>query len=142
MGLLIAFGPNLRYLSEGASTGSNGNLLVRCRVSRSLFTDPRYQMQARQEVTCKVRIAKGPLIGAVARAIAKLGVKRIGFEPALMTCDFHESLKKQLPMKVSLEPVTGWIEGLRMVKSPDEIARIHAGPWKPIRAHSNRPRRV
>ena len=119
--MLVAYGPNLRYLS--GFTGSNGNLLVLPGQS-ILFTDPRYQIQAGQEVTCKVRIVTGPLIEAVAGAIAKLGVRRIGFEPALTTCDLHESLQKKLPMKAALAPVSGWIEGLRMVKSPAEIARI------------------
>ena len=34
-----------------------------------LFTDPRYQIQAAQESTCKVRIAKGPLVLDVLAAL-------------------------------------------------------------------------
>jgi Xaa-Pro aminopeptidase len=120
-GLLVAFSPNLRYLT--GFTGSNGSLLVLGGKS-ILFTDPRYQIQACQEVTCRVKIAKGPLVAAVAAAIARLGLKRIGYEPARMTCDAYESLKARLPMRASLEPVNGWIEELRMVKSPAEIALI------------------
>jgi Xaa-Pro aminopeptidase len=120
-GLLVAFSPNLRYLT--GFTGSNGALLVLGGKS-ILFTDPRYQIQAAQEVTCRVKIAKGPLLTEVAAAIAKLGLKRIGYEPARMTCDAYESLKSRIPMRASLEPVKGWIEELRMVKSPAEIACI------------------
>ena len=120
-GLLVAFSPNLRYLT--GFTGSNGSLLVLGGKS-ILFTDPRYRIQATQEVTCRVKIAKGPLVAAVAAAIARLGLKRIGYEPARMTCDSYESLKSHLPMRASLEPVKGWIEELRMVKSPAELARI------------------
>ena len=119
--LLVSFSPNLRYLS--GFTGSNGNLLLmpgRC----ILFTDPRYQIQVTQETTCQVRIAKGPLVVDVLAAIRRLRLGRIGYEPARMTCGFYESLKSKLPMKASLEPVAGWIEELRMVKSPDEVARI------------------
>lgn len=119
--LLVSFSPNLRYLT--GFTGSNGSLLVL--PDRSiLFTDPRYQIQAGQEVTCQVKIAKGPLVDAVAAAIARLGLRRIGYEPARMSCDFFQSLQSKLPMKASLEPAAGWIEALRMVKSPEEIARI------------------
>ena len=119
--LLVAFSPNLRYLS--GFTGSNGNLLLL--PDRSiLFTDPRYAIQARQEVTCEVRISKGPLVMDVVAAIARRRLKRIGYEPARMTCDLFESLKARLPLKASLEPAGGWIEALRMVKSPTEIARI------------------
>jgi Xaa-Pro aminopeptidase len=119
--MLVSFGPNLRYLS--GFTGSNGNLLV-LPGKAILFTDPRYTIQARQEVTCRVRIAKGPLLVDVVAAIARLGLRRIGYEPARMTCEFYESLKSRLPMKSSLEPAAGWVEELRMVKSPAEIARI------------------
>ena len=119
--LLVSFSPNLRYLS--GFTGSNGALLLLPGKS-ILFTDPRYTIQAGQETTCQVRIAKGPLLMDVAGAIKRHGLKRIGYEPARMTCDFFESLKARLPLKASLEAAAGWIEQLRMVKSPEEIALI------------------
>jgi Xaa-Pro aminopeptidase len=119
--LLVAFSPNLRYLS--GFTGSNGNLLL-TRERSILFTDPRYRMQSAQETACEVRVVKGPLAAAVNGAIARLGLRRIGYEPARMTCDLLESLKSKLPMKASLDPAGGWIEELRMVKSPAEIERI------------------
>jgi Xaa-Pro aminopeptidase len=121
--LLVAFSPNLRYLS--GFTGSSANLLVTPGES-ILFTDPRYAIQAKRETgrACRVVIVKGRLTPAVSAAIAKRGLKRIGYEPARMTCDRYESLKSALPMRASLEPVAGWIEALRMVKSPGEIARI------------------
>jgi Xaa-Pro aminopeptidase len=71
-----------------------------------------------------VKISKGPLVGDVVAAIKKLGLGRIGYEPARMTCDLFESLKSRLPLKASLEPVPGWVEELRMIKSLTEIARI------------------
>src|SRR5258707_7323749 len=97
--LLVSFSPNLRYLS--GFTGSNGALLVMPDQS-ILFTDPRYQIRAARESTCKVRIAKGPVLMDVVSAIQRLGVKRIGYEPARMTCEFFESLKSRLPMRASL----------------------------------------
>ena len=119
--ILISFSPNLRYLS--GFTGSNGNLLV-LEDRAILFTDPRYDFQAREEVTCEVRIAKGPLLIDVVAAIRRLGARRIGYEPARMTCDFFESLKGHLPMKASLIAANGWIEELRMIKSTPELELI------------------
>jgi Xaa-Pro aminopeptidase len=119
--LLVAFSPNLRYLS--GFTGSNGNLLLTPERS-ILFTDPRYRIQSAQETTCEVRIVKGLLTVAVSAAIAKLSLRRVGYEPAIMTCDLFESIKAKLPMRASLEPVAGWIEELRMLKSPAEIDLI------------------
>jgi Xaa-Pro aminopeptidase len=120
---LVAFSPNLRYLTN--FTGSSANLLVTPRES-ILFTDPRYTIQAKAESgsSCRIAIVKGRLTPAVAAAIARRGLKRVGYEPARMTCDRYEALKSALPMRASLEPVAGWVEELRMVKSPDEIARV------------------
>lgn len=123
--LLVALSPNLRYLT--GFTGSGGNLLLT--PDRDiLFTDPRYTMQAASETSCRVRIAKGPLVNAVSGAIRRMKLRRIGYEPARMTCDALESLKSKLPMRASMEPVaepaTGWIEELRAIKSPEEIERI------------------
>jgi Xaa-Pro aminopeptidase len=119
--LLVAFSPNLRYLT--GFTGSNGNLLL-LPGKGILFTDPRYQIQVAQEVTCQVHISKGPLVPDVMAAISRLGLRRIGYEPARMTCDLLESLQGRLPMKSTLVPVNGWVEGLRMIKSAEELALI------------------
>lgn len=123
---VVAFSPNLRYLT--GFTGSNGSLLVTANRS-VLFTDPRYTIQAGQEVAggrggCRVKVARGPLVMEMAAAVHKLGLKRIGYEPARMACDFYGALKSRLPMGASLQPSDGWIEALRMVKSPAEIERI------------------
>lgn len=119
--LLVSFSPNLRYLT--GFTGSNGSLLL-LPDRTILFTDPRYQIQSRQEVTCQVKISKGPLVLDILAAISRLGIRRIGYEPARMTCDLFQSLQSRLPMKASLVPVAGWIEELRMIKSPAELALI------------------
>src|SRR5438445_5357314 len=77
--LLVSFSPNLRYLS--GFTGSNGALLV-LPDRQILFTDPRYRIRAARESTCTLRISKAPLLQDVAAAIERIGVKRIGYEPA------------------------------------------------------------
>jgi Xaa-Pro aminopeptidase len=118
---LVAYSPNLRYLT--GFTGSNGCMLITPERS-ILFTDPRYTTQASQEVTTNVTICKGPLIEGPLAAIKRLHLQTIGYEPARMTCDFFEALRSRLPMQASLTPVAGWIEGLRVMKSADEIALI------------------
>jgi Xaa-Pro aminopeptidase len=120
-GLLVSFGPNLRYLS--GFTGSSALMLMTA--TRSiLFTDPRYTIQATQESTCEVRIATGPLVTDMIAAIAKMRLRRVGYEPAMMSCEAFQSLEAKMPANATLVAVRGWIEDLRMVKSPDEIARI------------------
>ncbi|HWC97175.1 MAG TPA: Xaa-Pro peptidase family protein [Candidatus Sulfopaludibacter sp.] len=138
-GFLISFSPNLRYLT--GFTGSNGNLLL-TPGKAVLFTDPRYQIQAAQEVTCAVHISKGPLVPDVIAAIAKQGLRRVGYEPARMTCDSLDSLQSRMPMKSSLVPVLGCVEALRMVKSPEEIALIRRSVETNSRAFETTVRRV
>ena len=87
---LVSFGPNLRYLS--GFTGSNGLLLVTARQT-TLFTDPRYTLQAGQETDCPVRIAKGPLVDDLASALARLRPRRLGYEPAMMSCEAFQALE-------------------------------------------------
>jgi Xaa-Pro aminopeptidase len=120
-GLLVSWGPNLRYLS--GFTGSNGLLLLTAAKS-ILFTDPRYTIQAGLESTCQVRIAKGPLADDMVAAIARMRLRRVGYEPAMMSCDAYRTLESKMPAKSAFVPVKGWIEELRTVKSPPEIARI------------------
>ena len=124
--LLVTLGPNLRYLS--GFTGSNGSLLITAERS-FFFTDPRYGIQAAQEIgregpPVRIKAGKGPITRDIAAAVTRLGVRRIGYEPARITCESYESLKDKLPMRASLIPVNGWIEDLRAVKSPAEIERI------------------
>ena len=119
--LLVAWSPNLRYLT--GFTGSNGALLLLPGKS-ILFTDPRYQIQAAQESTCRIKIVKGPLVVAIAEAITRLRLREIGYEPARMTCDVFEAVKSRLALRASMQPVQGWIEELRMIKSPEELSLI------------------
>ena len=51
---------------------------------------------------------------------------RLGFEQDNLTVGQLESLKKDLPVRTQLEPVTGFIERLRTIKDAGEIARIRA----------------
>ncbi len=124
---LVAFSPNLRYLT--GFTGSNGSLLAMSDHA-ILFTDPRYTIQAGEESCAsrggplRLKIAKGPLSAEVAARIARLGVRKIGYEPARTTCDALDALQAKLPMKAALQPVKGWVEELRMVKSASELDRI------------------
>lgn len=119
--LVVAGLPNVRYLS--GFTGDNALLLVTPGKS-ILFTDPRFEIQAAQEASCAVKIAKGPLALDLIAAIKRMRLKRVGFEPARMTVQTHKALDGRLPMGASMVEVDGWIERLRMVKSDEEIARI------------------
>jgi Xaa-Pro aminopeptidase len=119
--LLVGFGANLRYLT--GFTGSNGMLLVLEREA-VFFTDPRYRLQAPQEVSCGVRAVKGPLLSHAAGLVARRGIRRLGFEKARLSYEQYETLKAALPLRTTVQPTSGWIESLRMIKSASELTAI------------------
>ncbi len=119
--LLVSGLPNVRYLTS--FTGSNAMVLV-FRSGALLFTDPRYALQAPAEADCRVKVSTGRILADVASALARRRVRRLGFERGRLSFEVFDTLRSHLPLKSSLEPVSGWIERLRMVKSPEEIELI------------------
>jgi Xaa-Pro aminopeptidase len=113
---------NVRYLA--GFTGSNAALLL-TDDRAILFTDPRYQTQAPLESDCEVKIVKGPLLPHVAKWLKRLHVKVLGFERNRLSYDEYEQLR-EAAADVSLRPLAGFVETLRMVKSPAEIGAIRA----------------
>ncbi len=120
--LLVSAPPNVRYLS--GFTGDNGLLLV-TPASQTLFTDPRFTIQAAEECSCEVKIVtKTPLDQAVLQVIGKKRIKRVGFEASRMLYDVYQRMAKSLPRGVKFKPIGPVVDRLRMVKSDEEIARI------------------
>ncbi|HVW83724.1 MAG TPA: Xaa-Pro peptidase family protein [Bryobacteraceae bacterium] len=120
--LLITNLHNVRYLS--GFTGSNAALLLYADGRARLYTDPRYTVQSRQQVTCDIAIAKGPLTKPVLADINRARLRHVGFEQDNLTVGQFESISKNLPNRAKLEPASGMIERLRMVKDEAEIALI------------------
>lgn len=124
--LLVSSLPNVRYLS--GFTGSNGMVILEPE-KMTLFTDPRYTLQAAQEaqqakLPTSVVIARSYLWEAVTTAIKRKKLRRIGFEKSKITFETHRAIKDKLALAEGLEPIGDVIEALRMVKTEDEIARI------------------
>jgi Xaa-Pro aminopeptidase len=114
--------PNVRYLS--GFTGSNGAVLVT--TDRAiLFTDPRYQTQAALESDCEIKVVKGPLLAEVAKWLKRLSIKVLAFERNRISYEDYQQIKEQTE-HLTMKPLTGTVETLRMVKSPDELATIRA----------------
>jgi Xaa-Pro aminopeptidase len=119
--MLVTCPASVRYLT--GFTGSNGALLA-LPGDAVFFTDPRYAIQSRSEMSCRVQVCKGPLLSAVASVVAASRVRRLGFERAHLSYDGFDSLRGKLPVNASLQPVSGWLEALRMLKSEAEIELI------------------
>lgn len=120
--LLVSAPPNVRYLC--GFTGDNGLLLL-APGSQTLFTDPRFTIQAAEECTCEVvTVTKTSLDQAALKALRKRRIQRLGFEASRILYEVHQRITKALPRGVTLQPVEPIVERLRMVKSDEEVARI------------------
>jgi len=133
--LIVSALPNIRYLT--GFTGDNA-LAVATPDSITLFTDPRFTIQAGEECSCKtVTVAKGGLEPAAAELVRKKKWKRIGFESTRLAYDSYHRLKGALPPGAALKPLAGAVERLRMIKSADELARIRQSVLTNSRAFAN-----
>ena len=124
--LLVSAPPNVRYLS--GFTGDNGLLLVTPGATpdaQTLFTDPRFTIQAAEECNCQVKIVtKTPLDQGALQTISRKRIKRVGFEASRMLYEVYQRIEKSLPRGVTLKPIGPVVDRLRTLKSDDEIARI------------------
>ena len=121
--LLVSSPANVRYLT--GFTGSNGLAVLRP-ASVLLFTDPRYRLQASEETACKVVVARRSLFLAVTKWLPGKGIHRLGFEKGHLSQASFLLLDDERPSGVRLVPSGGLVEGLRMVKSPEELDCIRS----------------
>lgn len=119
--LLVTHLPNVRYLT--GFTGSNAVLLVSGPWA-TLYTDPRYDLQAAEQCDCAVVIAGGPLIPEAVKEIRKRRVRRLGLEAERISYQAGLELAAALGKSCELRPLAGLVETLRAVKSEAEQAAI------------------
>jgi Xaa-Pro aminopeptidase len=90
-----------------------------------LFTDGRYTVQARQEASgARVHIGRQAPVVEAAKLI--LGRKRpralrLGFDPVHLSYAEWARLRTALRRVVRCKPLPGLVEGLREIKSPEEL---------------------
>ncbi|HLS88067.1 MAG TPA: Xaa-Pro peptidase family protein [Sphingobacteriaceae bacterium] len=119
--LWVTGATNRRYLS--GFTGSAGSLLITGDAAL-LITDGRYITQATAEAPAFTVVRHGTkMLDTLAQQVAELGVKGLGFEAEHQTVAFFHQAKAALD-GVELVPTQGLVEGLRMVKDPEELALI------------------
>ena len=136
---LVSSPASVRYLT--GFTGSSGVLLL-LPDDAVLFTDPRYAVQSGREVSCRTKISKGPLLPGVAASLQRWRIQRLGFERAHLSYDGFDVLRARLPVNTALEPVAGWVEGHRILKSESEIALIERSVATNSEAFDQAVRRV
>lgn len=112
--------PNVRYLT--GFTGSNGQLLLTAE-GVVLFTDGRYEEQARMEVPDLERAIYLDGVPPVIPAASERGIGRLGFESAGLTYRDWERLRERAE-GIELVPAGPEVERLRRVKDAEEVALI------------------
>jgi Xaa-Pro aminopeptidase len=117
--ILVSHLPNVRYLC--GFTGSAGLLLVDPS-SATFFTDSRYTLQARQEVSgARTQIARHGLIRAVSDALrARKGRSRVAYSAA-MTVAQKRMLDAGVGGRVRWVDDGGAVEKLRAIKDAGEL---------------------
>jgi Xaa-Pro aminopeptidase len=120
--LLVSHLPNIFYLC--GFSGSAGCLFL-TRDAATLFTDSRYRVQARAEVTgARTRIVSGGQAKALGEAIRAHRVRRLAYEGARLSVLQQRLYRRSAGSRAAWQPIAGWVEALRMRKSPQEIARM------------------
>lgn len=120
--LLITNPFNRSYMTE--FTGTAGVALVSAK-DAVFITDFRYTKQAEKEIA-GYRIVQHTttIIEEVALQVKNMNVKTVGFEKDDLSFGLYELYNKEVDAE--LKPVSGLVEKLRMVKTPDEIATLQA----------------
>jgi Xaa-Pro aminopeptidase len=128
--LVVTHLPNIRYLS--GFSGSAAILIVESN-SATLFTDGRYAVQAPQEVRpagALVTIPQGSVLKAAGAHLTSLQARRrsvpVAYDPAQVTVMQHKDFRRAAGSRISWLSGSGWVEDLRLLKSPSEIAKMRA----------------
>ena len=131
--LLVTSLPNVHYLT--GFSGSAGVLLVTSGDS-ILFTDPRYDLQAHEQVReSRVVITPRDALATAAKRWNRSRVRRLGIESGAVSFETHQRLRQLLPKK-RLVPTAGWVETLRIEKDEAEIEQIRRAVEVASRAFS------
>ncbi|MBI4465061.1 MAG: aminopeptidase P family protein [Acidobacteria bacterium] len=132
--LLITSLPNVHYLT--GFSGSAGMLLVGLHRA-CFFSDPRYDLQAQEEVQgSRVAIVRGDLLKAAAKQALRGHFSKLGFEGDTIAWQTYRKLRELLPSK-RLAATSGLVESLRLEKDEEEIEQIRRAVELASRAFSD-----
>lgn len=120
-GLLITSSTNRKYMS--GFSGSTGYVLIG-RNHSAFITDFRYVEQAKVECPdYEIVDNQRKMNHTLKEKIEELGIRRLGFEKDYVTYAMYDSFV-QLSSEVSMVPVSGLIEELRLIKNESELIKI------------------
>ena len=121
--VLVTHLTHVRYLS--GFSGSNGGLLLRKDLTAQVATDGRYTTQIAREVP-DLEAIQGRAVGKVLlQQFADVeGPVRVGFEADYLSVSELKDLEESAPESVTLVPIAGVIEKIRLVKDSLELEKL------------------
>ncbi len=126
--LLVTQPHNRRYLSGYSAMDhdigeSSGVLLIPARTAPILLTDFRFQIQAEQEVEgMEVLLYPKGLLALLSKLLPDIGITSLAFESHYTLHSVAEKMTAVLAkLNVSLYPLSGLVEEMRLIKDEDEI---------------------
>ena len=126
--LLVAGPESRRYLSGFTAGDPDAGMLLISREAAALLTDFRYQEWAQQEAPdFEVLVYKESQGATLAELLRNLPGRRLGFESAYLTYRQYQRLTQAVAeagLEVEWQPLEGVVEGLREVKTADELAAL------------------
>ena len=124
-GLLVFIGENRFYLSgfkgEDSQFDETAGFLVIGKEKLVLATDSRFTFQAKSEAPLYDVYCYKDFTTQIADIMDIAGIKKAGFESARISVDTFEKIKSGLKKELTLKPVTGIVEELRVIKDENEI---------------------
>lgn len=118
--MLVTHLTHVRYLS--GFSGSNGSLLVSKDRTAKIATDGRYTTQIAEEVPdIQATIARATATELLSQATEG---HRVGYEAGFVSVSELKRLEEACPDGVTLVPVSGVIEEIRLVKDNLELTRL------------------
>jgi len=129
--LLVLIEENRHYLSgftgEDHQFDESAGALILTQKDLILATDTRFEIQAQNECPLyEVVIYKKGLAKELPNLIRRLNLGRLGFESVRLSVKQLNSYQKELEAvsaSVELVPVEDLVEGLRLIKSADEVEK-------------------
>lgn len=131
---LVSAGPNIQYLCGFA--GSYGFLIISADRAM-LYTDGRYTTQAREQAQ-GVEVCKSTQhpLDLLFNDLKEQQVRRLAVEENHISHALYRTLRRKL-RRTRVEPIDGLVEKLRLVKTPEEIAKIRLAARLNSRAFDN-----
>lgn len=119
-GVVITHLTHVRYLT--GFSGSNGGLLLRKDLSALMATDGRYTTQIADEVP-DIEAVLGRDVGP--HLLSQLdGEMRVGYEADYVSVSQLKRMEEAAPEGVTLVPVSGVIEDIRLIKDHIELQKL------------------